>query len=1060
MKTPDEILTEISQLSNNLELAFGLPSQIREDYFCLQNIENKLVNIQREITPFAINIKQKIEEINVKNATKAIAGLVLMAMGSDSDDDSSWFDACFDSILSDFGEHLLDQSMKDYLKYNVKDEAGLKRLYDNLVYLQQILETKINQVNILKYIAESCYTNQEISKHLEQDKYSFNFAKIKDLFNQLLIEIKFNFTFNKYDQLLDEISSWKQSLSKLNKIQKKVNQFHQFLSTENKNNINISSQLILTILSFFGDTVTYVRFDQQGDLIWIISSYPYSFNDLLINTKELSQYCDKTVNLVLKLEHTAKNCLHNQNFLQLLKQPPQGNNLQLLKTVTEQKFQQNQLTLKLDLLETLPTKLEEFNTVCQEVKSLNLNLKTLTNKYQKKSDFPFNSSSITALISLFGVSLESISFSNQGILTLTIESINYDLLEFLETCLSFSEYLQNNLVKRIYLIKLTEQIINNSKLTNLIKETNPSLSVEQFFINLETQRKKLVVKFTFEQRNKLKNQVDELTSAIKIMQQIITAFKQITNCQDELTFNSLMLEKYIFLFGLITIFGFNKEGKLYLIQNNQSYLISELQKRCNSLLPKLEKELKKAEESLQLAQNCLTDETLRQNTIKQQQTKRKQKIALATIASLLVISPLGWLGYNWSYSRWILWEVSQLQTNGNTEENIDQLKTQQKQLETAINNLSTIKNYPASSYQEAQKQIFTLQTQLDRLNSRILLEEKASQNLTDAMNLATEAEQIFKNANNQLNQLIEAQTKLQKAIEILQVIPPSTLVTDQAMLILKSYQDQTNQISQTSKVLQDFQNSEKLALEASEMVKNPPHPVETWQLAKTKWQEAIKLLSNVAQQNIATGEIKEKLKTYQNNYQIINNRLAQENRALSNYNQALSLAQKISKMVENPPHPLNTWKQALNQCNQTITLLQSIPNQTVIYPESQLKLNQYQATCANLNNRLKSEENALNLIIYAQRLEKEVLQSLSNNSYTIPLLNQLLAKMKQAQQQLQKIPSGMAVSNKAQALLTIYQENMEALTDKIEDLEVCQEYNLSYCFEAEYPIYWKSYNDN
>ncbi|GEM_PF-6436962 len=1060
MKTPDEILTQISRINDNLQLAFGTPSQIKEEYSYLQNIHNDLLNIHGEIANFANIIKQKIDEINLKNATKAVIGIALVLMGSDDDNDSSWVGDLVDSMLSDFAENLLEDSMRDYIKYNVRDESGIKSLYNNLLSLQDIIEVKIYQVNTLKTIAQYCFNNQEIILHLETDKYSFTFAKIEELFNQYLTKIKVNFRFNNLEDFPKQVDSWKKHFQQLNKIQKKVNQFDQFLHQESNHQGSVSSQLLLTMLSFFGESITYLKYNQQGNLVWIISAYPYTLDDLLKESMQLNDYCNEKANFVLKLHTLVKNCSHNQAIVKLLNHPPESNNLQLLEKEIETKFNKVKPILQIENLEHLPTQLQKITKVCQEVKSINMSLKMLTNKYSKKTDFFLDSNSINALLSLFGMSVESIGFNDKGVFILTIDGISHRITDYLEKCVNISQYLKNNLIQRVYLAKLADQIIKNSQLNNLIKETDQSLTVEQFFIDIETEKKQLQVKFTFEKKIKLKQEVDNFQEVINKINKKVKALKVITNPQDELTFNSSNLENYIFLFGLIQSFCFNLEGKLYFEQNKTIHLITDIQKQCNSLLPKLEKRLQKTQNSLNLAQNCLTNESLRQKTIQEQKNKRKKVIILTTFASLLIISPLTWLGYNWGYSKFILWQSKQaiaLETNIDQLKNIEQLKEIETQLKKAISRLFTIPNYPASAYQEAQGEILKLKNQLTPLTSRIQTEEKASQNLATATQLATEAEVIFKQANNQLTQLINAQEKLQQAINLLQSIPSSTFVSNEATEMLKNYQDQTNQITQTSKILQDFQEAETLALEASQLVQNPPHPVETWQTAKIKWQDAIKLLSKVAQENIATLEIEKKLNNYQENYQIINNNLAREKSALSNYNQAISLSNTTAELVKNPPHPIDTWKKAINQCNQSVNLLKTISSQTIIYPESQAKLIQYQSNCANLNNRLISEQNALTQIINAQNLEAQVLQILKTQPYTITMLNQQLNKMNQAQQYLNKIPSGMAVSSKAKALKDIYQKNAQEIADKIEDLQDCERYDFSFCIDAEIPIYWYSY---
>ncbi|MGI0483069.1 hypothetical protein ACN4EE_20090 [Geminocystis sp. CENA526] len=145
-------------------------------------------------------------------------------------------------------------------------------------------------------------------------------------------------------------------------------------------------------------------------------------------------------------------------------------------------------------------------------------------------------------------------------------------------------------------------------------------------------------------RGILNIQINNFEPIFEKSKSIRNTMRHIVNCQDELSLNTSILEKYIVLFGQIQFIGFDQEGRLYFHQDNNKYMINDIQKQCNSLLPKLSKKLDKVNKSFMLSKKCLTDESFREQTIKQ---RKKNKIKLITFSGLilLIILFISWVSY-------------------------------------------------------------------------------------------------------------------------------------------------------------------------------------------------------------------------------------------------------------------------------------------------------------------------------------------------------------------------------------------------------------------------------
>ncbi len=154
----------------------------------------------------------------------------------------------------------------------------------------------------------------------------------------------------------------------------------------------------------------------------------------------------------------------------------------------------------------------------------------------------------------------------------------------------------------------------------------------------------------------------------------------------------------------------------------------------------------------------------------------------------------------------------------------------------------------------------------------------------------------------------------------------------------------------------------RLAWDAAVMVQSPPHPVDTWQQARVKWRQAIDLLEAVPSDSALAAEVKQRLAVYRVNYAAINNRLKAEQTASERLRDAQTLAWQAAVTVQKPPHPLRVWQRAQQKWQDAIALLETVPNTTLAFAQSQEKLTTYRGNLAAIKQRVVTETSALMLL--------------------------------------------------------------------------------------------------
>lgn len=150
-------------------------------------------------------------------------------------------------------------------------------------------------------------------------------------------------------------------------------------------------------------------------------------------------------------------------------------------------------------------------------------------------------------------------------------------------------------------------------------------------------------------------------------------------------------------------------------------------------------------------------------------------------------------------------------------------------------------------------------------------------NFKNAQEIAMEAALIVQNNPNSLDTWEQAETKWQKVLKLLENIPEGTSVYYDAKNKLATYR--LNYETLKKKLVKEreanlnWENAQKIALEAAIIVQNPPHAKEVWQQAKDKWEQSIKLLEAIPKDTFLYQQAQEKLITYRTNYTAISIRI-------------------------------------------------------------------------------------------------------------------------------------------------------------------------------------------
>ena len=233
--------------------------------------------------------------------------------------------------------------------------------------------------------------------------------------------------------------------------------------------------------------------------------------------------------------------------------------------------------------------------------------------------------------------------------------------------------------------------------------------------------------------------------------------------------------------------------------------------------------------------------------------------------------------------------LSELEKSLDSEELLQQIKTEQKEEEVSEKNIFSQKSLIILLISilmvEVAIVVYALQASQNIVivspeEKALLEQQQAEEDLKEAKRLSLESKRTIQYPPLPLATWEEAETELLESIKLLEEIPKGTTVKKEADKLLQTYrQDYQNlreQLTFEKTATSKLVTAQKLAIEASVIVQNPPHPTEVWQEAQSKWQQAISLLQEIPQDTFVAPEAVEKLDLYRINYQAVTTRLERQ----------------------------------------------------------------------------------------------------------------------------------------------------------------------------------------
>ncbi|WP_414550096.1 hypothetical protein [Anabaena sp. CCY 0017] len=244
----------------------------------------------------------------------------------------------------------------------------------------------------------------------------------------------------------------------------------------------------------------------------------------------------------------------------------------------------------------------------------------------------------------------------------------------------------------------------------------------------------------------------------------------------------------------------------------------------------------------------------------------------------------------------------------------------------------------------------------DILNECEELQETVNHLILKLETLTKQAEQSLKyfEPESPPEPVINHQVEVAPKLKSQKVFHPAVMIASSLVVLIFSgwmiknqvpyFQDRALISNQESTADTNFKSALKLGLEASSLVKEPPHPLIVWQQAETKWEEAIDLLASIPEGTSVYTQANDRLALYRLNLSTINDRATSEKKATEDFQLAQKLATEATFFLKSSPQSASNLKQAKDKLQQAINLLENIPKSTSVYQEAQAIIPNYKTS--------------------------------------------------------------------------------------------------------------------
>ncbi|MEA5535338.1 hypothetical protein [Crocosphaera sp. XPORK-15E] len=269
-------------------------------------------------------------------------------------------------------------------------------------------------------------------------------------------------------------------------------------------------------------------------------------------------------------------------------------------------------------------------------------------------------------------------------------------------------------------------------------------------------------------------------------------------------------------------------------------------------------------------------------------------------------------------------------------------------------------------------------------------------------------------------ELLKVKQDLIKSLNLLQKVPWWSSYYSEASLLEKQYK-------QTLTNLNLILEAKELEKQALSLYKNSPLPLSNLQEIQRLWQESLDKV-NVINQDQYLDDIRENLtQKYQNNLNLIANKIASEKIGTTSLNAAKEAAkianerQKSAQSLADLKLVYTTWKTGIKR-------IQDIPPSTTVYDSSRPLLKTYLSYLVRAEKRKNQEENAVKIY------EKAVNQAkLAERSETQNQWSKAVNYWNGSINYLQKIPQNTFQWNQSQPLLSAYPLSLNRAKNQLKE---------------------------
>ncbi len=257
--------------------------------------------------------------------------------------------------------------------------------------------------------------------------------------------------------------------------------------------------------------------------------------------------------------------------------------------------------------------------------------------------------------------------------------------------------------------------------------------------------------------------------------------------------------------------------------------------------------------------------------------------------------------------------------------------------------------------------------------------------------------------------VMEAKADLERAIAQLQAIPFWATAHRPASQLIQTYRQQITELDQ---VLQAF----KQAMDAANKSQNPPHSADHWRTVSQSWDGAIAKLQAIPADSPAYPLAQAKLRDYQRNLTIIDQRVLLEVRSQQLLDQARTAA-KQADTQSGTSQSLDSWRLAQANWQTAVEALSQIPAGTSAFAEAQQLLAAYNQKLTVARNTTGQEQNAIKAYNQALNFAQQA-QIAEQKTQWLQAMNQWRQALLYARQ----IPAGSTYYQKIQPMITTYAE--------------------------------------